>query len=617
MVATPWGESESLRDRRLRPGPGSSSEAVAENQRDRLFGAMVACVSKRGYEATRVADLVEVSGVSSRSFYHLFANKEVCFAATFEAIVARIVESLRAVDDPALDLRRRAQDSYGTLAAMLAEQPAAAQLFLVEAYAAGRDVQEPLDRALREFEEMTRAHIGGPPKRSSVSSEMARAHVGALQEIGRIRLHEGDPGRMATLVPDLTELMLSYRPPPVTLRLATRLPTFGPERLEAHDDAERVLRAFAVVVAERGFAGATIHEVAKRGQMSPATFYANFRDKEDALLAAIDSVGAQLVTAAMTSFHRSPDWSLGVRAAIGSMLSFLASRPAMAHLLAVEAFAGGTRALARRAAALRPLGAIVAEGYRLESEVPAIATEAIAGGIGALVYRRIKDEGPSSLPALAPLCTYLVLSPFIGPPRAAEVANSDGRIRPLNPLEREGIGAILAVQPTKWSVLAILSLRRAGVEELARELDTSVEAVEGYVEELESEGTIEADPQASPGAPTRWRLRSTLRVIEIDEWERLTPTEREEAIVDILDLINRDLMRAAESGAFNLRPDIHLTRIGITVDEQGWHELAEIHRAAVIASEKVQLESAKRLKKSGEKGLTGRSTQMLFELPDD
>src|SRR5690349_19967798 len=85
MVATPWGDSETLRDRRLRPGPGASAEAVAENQRQRLFGALVACMTDRGYEDTRVADLVELSGVSSRSFYDLFPNKEACFVAAFEA----------------------------------------------------------------------------------------------------------------------------------------------------------------------------------------------------------------------------------------------------------------------------------------------------------------------------------------------------------------------------------------------------------------------------------------------------------------------------------------------------------------------------------------------------
>src|SRR3954452_13192285 len=88
MVATPWGTSESLRKRMLRPGPGNRAEDVARNQRERIFGAMVASVSERGYTATRVSDLVELSGVSSRTFYDLFADKQTCFLETLKAVFA-------------------------------------------------------------------------------------------------------------------------------------------------------------------------------------------------------------------------------------------------------------------------------------------------------------------------------------------------------------------------------------------------------------------------------------------------------------------------------------------------------------------------------------------------
>src|ERR1700749_118279 len=87
MVAAPWGDSDALRERRLRPGPGAPRDRVAANQRQRLFGAMVASVSERGYIATAVNDLVEISGVSSRTFYDVFPDKKACFLATLEAII--------------------------------------------------------------------------------------------------------------------------------------------------------------------------------------------------------------------------------------------------------------------------------------------------------------------------------------------------------------------------------------------------------------------------------------------------------------------------------------------------------------------------------------------------
>jgi AcrR family transcriptional regulator len=600
MVATPWGESDSLRERMLRPGPGTSPEEVAENQRDRLFGAMVACVARAGYEATRVADLVEVSGVSSRSFYDLFPNKEACFVAAFEAILER--ETLK---------------SYDSFVAMIAAQPAAASLCLVEAYAAGPAAQAALDVALAGFAELSAERAAAMPEMAAVPAEMVQAHIGALQEIARTRLRRGRPEEMAALVGDLEQVVGAYRPPTAPLRLATRPPSFGPEGVAAHEDAERVLRAFAVVVAERGYHGVTIHEVAKRGSMSPATFYANFRDKEDALLAAIDSVCAQLVTAAMTAFHRSPDWGAGVRAAIGGTLNFLASRPAMAHLLGVAIYAGGAKALGRRAQALSPLAALLTEGYRLAPEVPALAAEAIGGGIAALVLQRLREEGPSSLPSLAPICTYIVLAPFLGAERATAAANGDGRVRVADAFEREGLGDLFAVQPTKWTVLAVLALRPAGPAELSRDLDVPADVVNEYMDELVAEGHItEADPDPS-GTTSETRYRTLLGVIELEEWASMEPAERTRISTEVLRLIEGDIDRALEEHTFDRRADRHLTRISVTVDEEGWRELADLHRAMVIASHNVRLRSARRLKKSGRKGVAGSTVQMLFETPED
>ena len=45
VTRTPWGDSNELRDRRLRPGPGIPREDVLANQRERMFGAMVAAVA--------------------------------------------------------------------------------------------------------------------------------------------------------------------------------------------------------------------------------------------------------------------------------------------------------------------------------------------------------------------------------------------------------------------------------------------------------------------------------------------------------------------------------------------------------------------------------------------
>jgi AcrR family transcriptional regulator len=75
MVRTPWGDAGHLRDKKLPPGRGTPRGEAERNQRERLFAAMVATVGEKGYEATTVADLVQLSGVSRSAFYKHYDDK--------------------------------------------------------------------------------------------------------------------------------------------------------------------------------------------------------------------------------------------------------------------------------------------------------------------------------------------------------------------------------------------------------------------------------------------------------------------------------------------------------------------------------------------------------------
>ena len=86
------GRLESLRARRLRPGPGKARAEVEQNQRRRLYGATIALVAEKGYQATTLAELCSLSGVSSRSFYDLFASKDELFLETLKAVIELAIE---------------------------------------------------------------------------------------------------------------------------------------------------------------------------------------------------------------------------------------------------------------------------------------------------------------------------------------------------------------------------------------------------------------------------------------------------------------------------------------------------------------------------------------------
>ena len=51
---------------------------------------MLEAVSRHGYPATTVGELVALAGVSKSTFYEHFADKQECFLATFDEIVAQV-----------------------------------------------------------------------------------------------------------------------------------------------------------------------------------------------------------------------------------------------------------------------------------------------------------------------------------------------------------------------------------------------------------------------------------------------------------------------------------------------------------------------------------------------
>src|SRR4051794_31061826 len=72
----------------LLPSPAPARlrrDEVAASQRGRMLRAMAEAASERGYVNTVVSDVVERAGVSRKTFYEHFTDKEECFLASYDA----------------------------------------------------------------------------------------------------------------------------------------------------------------------------------------------------------------------------------------------------------------------------------------------------------------------------------------------------------------------------------------------------------------------------------------------------------------------------------------------------------------------------------------------------
>jgi AcrR family transcriptional regulator len=624
MVATPWGPSESLRERRLRPGPGSTPEEVARNQRERVYGAMVESVAQRGYAATRLTDLTELSGVSSRSFYDLFPDKEACFLATIEAVLAAVAAEPPPEQAPAESWQGSALRASVGFARTVAEQPAAAKLCLLEGYAGGPEVLARLHDATAAFESRALTLVPSSPQGAAMTPELVSAYVGGLQEVAREQLRRGTEAELPALFETLSTLLIrSCPPPPAPLRSAARRSSPPPELPPAADPAERILQALAEVAAESGYATATIEQIVKRAGMSASTFYEHFQGRDDAVLAAIDSASAQIVAAVLPAFRRNADWPQAVRAGFGAFFNLLATRPALARLTMVEIYAAGPAALERRDEALRPLEALWSGARRRAPELPPIFFEAIMGGVTHLAFKRLVEEGPDSLPALAPVCAYIALAPVVGAEAAAAAANEEGEARRRHAPDPEAIRAA-AAQPLRRRALRILRQGEATLSELAAELDQPPPVVLQHLEGLERAGLVDAaEPDGEGesegggggGRGGEVRYRHTMGEVHTEEWRRLSVEERQLISSQAIQLIEADLDTSIESGRFDARPERVLVRAPLIVDEQGWQELSQLHAEMLAAALEIQARSGGRLAAGGEGSIEVRNLSALFEMP--
>jgi len=427
MVGTPWGESIGLRQRRLPPGRGASAEEAARNQRERLFAALVAACEERGYEASSVADLLDLSGVSSKSFYQHFADKQDCFRAATEELIAGMLTVVEARLEQGAATEQRARSAFEAFVDLVVEQPAAARMVLVEAYAAGEPAVVPVRRAFDEFARLGRLAFNQIPGHEGTPLEIARAIVGGFFQVIYVRLQARRERELPGLVPELWEWARSFPPPPRELRApvrravgnaAGRMPPFATRSAE-----QRIIRGFAESVAERGYAKATIASIASAASVSQQTFYELFEDKADVLAAALDSSGAQMLAAALPAARRARDWPHAVSIALGTTCDFFAAEPAFARLRMVEVYAAGPAAIAiRDRSGADLLGSLLGPAYDGAPAVAPIVAEATLGAIYGVVYEQVSTGGPESLPRIAPLLTYVALAPFVGAERASAEA---------------------------------------------------------------------------------------------------------------------------------------------------------------------------------------------------
>ncbi|HEX5145979.1 MAG TPA: TetR/AcrR family transcriptional regulator [Conexibacter sp.] len=175
-------------------------------QRGRLLDGMARTVSRQGYAASPVAEVLKAAGVSRRTFYEQFVDKEDCFLAAYEAIVALCTERLVVAYHTGDGWEDGIARAYGALLHTLAAEPEFAHLGVVDVLGAGPRAlarREAVVRRFARFIDFTRERTEAtatPPEL------VGQAIVGGIHELVYSQIVRGETAAL----PELTGELLHY-----------------------------------------------------------------------------------------------------------------------------------------------------------------------------------------------------------------------------------------------------------------------------------------------------------------------------------------------------------------------------------------------------------------------
>ena len=180
----------------------------------------------------------------------------------------------------------------------------------------------------------------------------------------------------------------------------------------------RLFAAAVRAVEELGYSQATVAHITRRARVSRRTFYELFANREECLLAALESVVDRIRREIAAAGLEGLVWRERVRGGLWVILSFFDREPVLARVCVVQALRGSQTVLERREEILAELP----RSWRVGARRAAAAASGPPhrGGPGgrrlALVYRVCWGDSESLTELLSPLMGMIV-RPYLGPAR--------------------------------------------------------------------------------------------------------------------------------------------------------------------------------------------------------
>jgi AcrR family transcriptional regulator/DNA-binding PadR family transcriptional regulator len=198
--------------RRGTPGPRGGGVFLSRVQQTRLLNAAVAVVAEEGMNRISATRVSARAGMSTKTFYDLFADSEDCFLAVFDRAVRELAAAAGPVWTGEGEWVERVRGAVVVLLAVLERDAALARIVFVEALGAGPRVlarrAEVLDRVAGFLDE---GRVDAPAA-AGLPSLVAAGVAGAAFSVIHARLVEQSSESLMELAgPVMATVVLPYR----------------------------------------------------------------------------------------------------------------------------------------------------------------------------------------------------------------------------------------------------------------------------------------------------------------------------------------------------------------------------------------------------------------------
>lgn len=182
-------------------------EFVAVRKRRRIMDAMAELSAEQGYEATKIADIVRRAGVARKTLYDNFDGKEEVLLAALDSTIDETAKKVEAACDEAEgDWDKRVGAGLEAFLRSLAENPAAARMWLIEAVSATPAASARYDAAVQRFIELLRRNA---PADTGLPETIEETLVGGVAWILHQQIRRNGAEQVQVLMPELLDFILS------------------------------------------------------------------------------------------------------------------------------------------------------------------------------------------------------------------------------------------------------------------------------------------------------------------------------------------------------------------------------------------------------------------------